>query len=195
MEERLKQRLIGVLLLALLAAILAPLLLRSPEEVRVALDLDIPEKPEPMEIEPAPVVADVEREATGERIAADREQVRADAEAYQEAREREDPSEDALEKDALEDGPPADDAREPELSGWAVQLGSFESERNARRMAEQLGDRGYNAFVRASERDGDTFYRVFAGPELERERALELRDRLAGEDEGALEGLVVPLDP
>ena len=192
MEERLKQRLIGVLLLALLAAILAPLLLRSPEEVRVALDLELPEEPRPMDIDPEPVIDDSERRAAGERIDEARDRVRRDADAYQEARKE-------AEEEGQEDQKAAEkaaDAREPELSGWAVQLGSFGSEDNARAMAEQLRDRGQNAFVRSGERDdGEALYRVFAGPELERDAARALRDRLADEDEAGVDGLVVPLDP
>ena len=45
MHLRTRQRVIGLLLLLLLAAILAPLVLRTPEQVRLALDMSIPEAP------------------------------------------------------------------------------------------------------------------------------------------------------
>ena len=187
MEDRAKQRLIGVLLLALLVAILAPLLLRSPEEVRVALDLAIPEEPEISAMPAEPVVDEEDRAAVVDEIRQDREQVRRESEAYHQALEA-----------APDDVEPQEEmviSGEPPLSGWAVQLGSFGSRDNAVGLVGELRDAGQNAFVREGEHEGEARYRVFAGPELERDAALALRDRLAGDERFALEGLVVPLDP
>ncbi len=187
MEDRAKQRLIGVLLLALLVAILAPLLLRSPEEVRVALDLAIPEEPEISGVPAEPVVDEAERAAVVEEIRRDREQVRRESEAHHQALEAAPEGLDPQEEMVIPGEPP--------LSGWAVQLGSFGDRDNARELASALRDAGQNAFIREVEPDGELRYRVFAGPELERDAALGLRDRLAEDERFALEGLVVPLDP
>lgn len=49
------------------------------------------------------------------------------------------------------------------MSGWVVQVASFGDEANARRLAEQLsGD--YDAFYRAGDVNGKTYYRVRIGP-------------------------------
>ena len=82
MQQRTRQRLIGLLLLLLLAAIVAPLVLRSPEQVRVALDMSIPEPPAMDEPEVAPVIGEREQVATDEQIS---DEQRAVAEAGERA--------------------------------------------------------------------------------------------------------------
>ncbi|HBM22346.1 MAG TPA: cell division protein, partial [Alcanivorax sp.] len=68
---------IGLLLLLLLAAILAPLVLRTPEQVRLALDMSIPEAPRISEPEIAPVVSEEEQAATDRQIDEEQQQVAA----------------------------------------------------------------------------------------------------------------------
>lgn len=64
------------------------------------------------------------------------------------------------------------------LSAWAVQVGSFASQDNAERLSEALKKRGYRAFVTRLADNGKVFYRVRVGPEQERERAEQLARRL-----------------
>lgn len=61
MNVKTRQRLIGFLLLMVLAAILAPLVLRSPHQVRVALDMAIPPAPKTQAPPTAPVVSDAQQ--------------------------------------------------------------------------------------------------------------------------------------
>ena len=68
---------IGLLLLLLLAAILAPLVLRTPEQVRLALDMSIPEAPRISEPDIAPVVSEEEQAATDRQIDEEQQQVAA----------------------------------------------------------------------------------------------------------------------
>ncbi|MEM7081302.1 MAG: SPOR domain-containing protein [Pseudomonadota bacterium] len=56
-------------------------------------------------------------------------------------------------------------------SGWAVQVGSFASEANARRLTAQLQDKSYRAFITESDSSGRTLYRVRVGPVAERDEA------------------------
>ncbi|MBT8144777.1 MAG: SPOR domain-containing protein, partial [Gammaproteobacteria bacterium] len=63
-------------------------------------------------------------------------------------------------------------------AGWAVQVGSFSSETNARRLAGLLQSSDYPAFVARHVVQGRVMYRVRVGPEPTRERALELAERL-----------------
>lgn len=75
MHLKTRQRLIGLLLLLLLAAVLAPLVLRTPDQVRVALDMSIPEPPTVEEPEVAPVIGERETAATDRQIDEERQAV------------------------------------------------------------------------------------------------------------------------
>lgn len=64
------------------------------------------------------------------------------------------------------------------LRAWAVQVGSFASKDNAERLSELLKSRGYRAFVARTSDQGRTLYRVRVGPEQDRARAEALARRL-----------------
>ena len=180
MEDQGRQRWVGALLLVLLVVILAPLVLRSPEEVRVALDMEIPEQPAISQLDIQPVADEDEVARVVANIEADRQAVEAESESHQLLLEQADEVDQAA--------PP-----EPPMSGWAVQVGSFSERANADALAQRLRDANYNAFVRAFDQDNRRLYRVLAGPELQRERAQALRQRLQHDQQFAFEGLVVPL--
>ncbi|HZF25449.1 MAG TPA: SPOR domain-containing protein [Steroidobacteraceae bacterium] len=71
-------------------------------------------------------------------------------------------------------------------SSWAVQLGSFASEENAGRLAKDLKSRGYKAFVSRIDSGSRTRYRVRVGPEQDRARAENLAERLRREGRSAV---------
>lgn len=75
------------------------------------------------------------------------------------------------------------------LTVWAIQLGSFGESTNALGLRDRLRARGYAAFVRAAYSSTGAVTRVFVGPELYREKADSVRDRLYTET--TLDGLVV----
>jgi len=178
---------IGLLLLLLLAAILAPLVLRTPEQVRLALDMSIPEAPRISEPDIAPVVSEEEQAATDRQIDEEQQQVAA---AEPEPRVappvvEEEPSADEEPSEAPQ--PAAQDAPQP---GFTVQVASFSDVANAQALVARLRDAGYSAYHREVRQDGNTWQRVFVGPEIKRERAEALRQRLADDKAFALEGLV-----
>ncbi|MGB1408262.1 SPOR domain-containing protein [Alloalcanivorax venustensis] len=187
MHLRTRQRVIGLLLLLLLAAILAPLVLRTPEQVRLALDMSIPEAPRISEPEIAPVVSEEEQAATDRQIDEEQQQVAA-AEPEPRAAPpvvEEEPSADEEPSEAPQ--PAAQDAPQP---GFTVQVASFSDVANAQALVARLRDAGYSAYHREVRQDGNTWQRVFVGPEIKRERAEALRQRLADDKAFALEGLV-----
>jgi len=184
---RTRQRVIGLLLLLLLAAILAPLVLRTPEQVRLALDMSIPEAPRISEPDIAPVVSEEEQAATDRQIDEEQQQVAA-AEPEPRAAPpvvEEEPSADEEPSEAPQ--PAAQDAPQP---GFTVQVASFSDVANAQALVARLRDAGYSAYHREVRQDGNTWQRVFVGPEIKRERAEALRQRLADDKAFALEGLV-----
>ncbi|WP_017942109.1 MULTISPECIES: SPOR domain-containing protein [unclassified Thioalkalivibrio] len=78
---------------------------------------------------------------------------------------------------------------EPVQAGWAIQVGSFRDEDNARDQSARLRDAGWPAFIDDSTADGRPIYRVKVGPLAQREEAVKLGERL--QDELELSGIVV----
>jgi len=180
---------IGLLLLLLLAAILAPLVLRTPEQVRLALDMSIPEAPRISEPDIAPVVSEEEQAATDRQIDEEQQQVAAAEPEPQVAPPvvEEEPSADEEPSAEDEPQPATQDAPQP---GFTVQVASFSDVANAQALVARLREAGYSAYHREVRQDGNTWQRVFVGPEIKRERAEALRQRLADDKAFALEGLV-----
>ena len=160
MHLRTRQRVIGLLLLLLLAAILAPLVLRTPEQVRLALDMSIPEAPRISEPEIAPVVSEEEQAATDRQIDEEQQPV-----AAAEPEPRVAPP--VVEEEPSANGEPsADEAPQPAAQdapqpGFTVQVASFSDVANAQALVARLREAGYSAYHREVRQDGNTWQRVF----------------------------------
>jgi cell division septation protein DedD len=61
---------------------------------------------------------------------------------------------------------------------WSVQVNAFPVERDARRLAKRLTDRGYDAFVVTADIGGKTWYRVRVGRFATRSDAKALQEEL-----------------
>jgi len=72
-------------------------------------------------------------------------------------------------------------AEEPRtgLSGWAVQIGSFSSKKNAYALRDKLRKQGFAAFVETLYEQDNPSFRVRVGPELKRELAEKLQKKVA----------------
>lgn len=71
----------------------------------------------------------------------------------------------------------ASSAEAPTSGRWAVQVGTFSKEANAERLVKQLRDQGQSAFVMPLKSGGATLYRVRIGPMKDRASAeAALRD-------------------
>lgn len=194
MDKQLGQRIVGAILLLLLAAIVTPFLLRSPEQVRVALDMELPPPPEAPTLPIVPAVSDEEVAEAELRIDEERDQVRRDGEQLLAVTPDDTADADA---DAAPPPEPAAEAprEDPPLSGWAVQVGSFSRAEGATELASRLRDAGYRAFTQPFDQGDQRLHRVFLGPELQRDRAAELRERIAADEAFGLQGLVVSVGP
>lgn len=73
--------------------------------------------------------------------------------------------------------------------GWAVQLGAFRTREEADKLRERLRGAQFAAFVDQTSSNGQTLWRVRAGPEAGRDGATRLRDRI--KEKLKLDGLVV----
>lgn len=153
MEQRLKQRLIGAVVLVALAVIFVPLVLQGPVE-RPPTDV-------PIEIPPKPAVNVPQRPAADEQAGA--------------------PAVSAPFTSIVP--PADSPSRTPTgLAAWAVQVGSFGAEANAQSLRDQLRSKGYAAYTEAVESDGKTFYRVRVGPTAKRENAEHMQAALAAKE-------------
>ncbi len=72
----------------------------------------------------------------------------------------------------------------PDLSSgayYAVQVGSFASSVNAKRLTQKLIDKGYSAYMENVKTEGKTIYRVRVGKVNSRQEAQTLEDKLSQE--------------
>jgi DedD protein len=72
---------------------------------------------------------------------------------------------------------------------WAVQLGSFSSQKNAEKLAADLRSQGYAAFLSQLQTDSGKLHRVRIGPQKDRDSATSMAARL---DSTGHAGQVVP---
>ncbi len=86
--------------------------------------------------------------------------------------------------DAPASAVPADRA-----GGWAVQLGAFKTADDANKLRGRLQGAGFVAYVDKLASEGQTLWRVRAGPETDRANADKLRGRI--KDKLKIDGLVV----
>ncbi len=69
-------------------------------------------------------------------------------------------------------------SEESSISAWALQLGSFSSEKNAQSMRDTLRVKGYASYVDVQKKPGKVVYRVRIGPELDKQQLEKLKRKL-----------------
>ncbi|GAB4345189.1 MAG: hypothetical protein Kow006_02060 [Gammaproteobacteria bacterium] len=168
MEERIRQRLVGAVVLVALGVIFIPMLFDTPNEGWLGEERPlIPPKPAeieelakapPPEIDlPPPKPAEAEAPTPRKPVPV--------SEAPRE---------------------PVTDAR---LARWAVQVGSFSSRENALRLRDSLRKQGFKAYIEVLEENGKQITRVRVGPELDEARARRLMEEL--KRKAKIDGIVV----
>ena len=75
------------------------------------------------------------------------------------------------------------------VTGWVVQVGSFEQRANANQLRDKLRHKGFAAFVEPRKDSHDKVYRVRVGPELKRPTAEDLQKKLLKQEK--LKGIVM----
>ncbi len=182
MNERLKQRLVGAVVLVSLAVIFIPMLLDGGEEGGMPLfGSNIPDKPdyrfEPLDIplEPVEPVPDEKPVLVDKPEPVEEKPVKKQASEEQAKTEKlvikhNEPPKPATTRDKPE--PKA------EAVGWVVQVGSFSSSENAFALRDKLRAKGFTTFVERLKTNGSTVYRVRIGPELERATAESQLEKL-----------------
>lgn len=155
MDDGLKQRLIGAIILLALAVIFLPVLFDREGLEPVNTVSQIPPQPEivPVTIpEPKPP-ANVEPAPEPERMFVPDEASVAEPEL----------------PGLQTDGTP---------KSWVLQIASFRSEGNANALRDKLISAGYSAYTRTIKYKNGTVTRVFVGPKLDRERLISEQETI-----------------
>ncbi|WP_231880660.1 MULTISPECIES: SPOR domain-containing protein [unclassified Alcanivorax] len=202
MDNRARQRIVGIVLLLILAGALAPFLFRTPEQVRNALDMRIPEPPEHKTVLVEPVVPQERLDTADERIVTDRQAIRdaaeqqlndEDAKTVPKEPEPVTPVKENAPVPPPEEPvtpPQIDPADGPVLAGFVVQTGSYSDADNASGMVDKLKDAGYRAYIQTDSHEGKVVHRVMVGPEIRKDDAESTRQKLADDERFKLKGLV-----
>jgi len=159
-ELKLKQRLMGMIVVASLAIIFLPMLFDGSNEERLRLTTTIPEAPE----------ISVERVSVAE-IRAGMQSLEADSAARLPTEvidHREYPASDTLTMD--ENGLPV---------GWSLQVASFKSSEKARLLRSEIRDIGHKSYILESLTNKGLFYQVLVGPSLDKTSLQETGEELA----------------
>lgn len=178
MEIRVRERLVGALVLVALVVLLVPALLRGPQR--------------PQDPAPAPATKSVEVTlGDGSAAAADDTLVPEPATPAaapttapappQPAARATAPAPDSAgaaagPETAMVPAPASGPRSEP--TAWAVQLGAFSTREKADGLVADLRRRGYAAFVLEYRGGGQVLHRVRVGPEQDRARAVAIAERL-----------------
>lgn len=195
MDNGLKQRIIGAIVLVIAAVIFLPMLLSGQDEtVRVEVDA-----PEPPEMDPTPIAraAPVELAEPEQLPDIPPSVPTPDPIEPPQPGAPETPPEPAVAvapaaPPVASPPPPAEPEPAAAQGDWVVQLGSFSSASNASALSEKLRTQGYNAYTVPSQVNGNSITRVFVGPVVDRDGANRLRDELARRS--GSKGMVVAYD-
>jgi DedD protein len=174
MEQQLKQRLIGAVVLVSLAVIFIPVILEGPDDEWSPRDHTIPEPPRvdfraAMEL-PLPEAQPDEEIAPS--VVAEQPGVEPEAAAA--------PDEEPPGKPQLQPAPetqPAAEVNELE-PGWYAQVGSFSQPANAEGLRDSINKAGFTAHLQQVASTKGTSYRVLVGPQPTREGAGQLLEKL-----------------
>lgn len=176
MNDGLKQRLVGAVVLAALAVIFVPSLLREQQPEPVDTRTQIPERPaieplafevpqQPDNIEPAPAPDTMFLpEDPGQPV-------HDDLELDSEVRE---PTEQPEESDKSAT-PDKEQLAEQGVQAWVVQVASFSNSETANKLRDRLQEQGYKAYVRSVAIGSGTVSRVYIGPKLKRAEAESIK--------------------
>jgi len=189
-ENKIKQRVVGGLVLLALAVIFIPMVLDFRKDYdQVINGTNIPPKPkdfriETFELNETPQV-EVPRLSTAESVEETvskhplvQQKRAADAAAPQ-------PPPPIERAAAVKKNVPAASSHE----GWTVQVGSFGSKTNAQGLRDKIAKKGFTAFVDSVNVNGKLSHRVRVGPTVDKGKANSLKNRL--QKEMSLKGLVI----
>ncbi len=176
MNDVLKQRLVGALLIIVLGIVFWPLIFTDPNQPSLNRTSQVPampnlrkmqlQAPEPVaDIEPAGGRYDLALMAEAEEL----ERLAASTDRSQQA----DPAS-VVEATATGKAKSSLDDRGIPIA-WVIQVITVRKKDRAELLVKQLVDGGYKAYFRPSEQSGEVFYKVYVGPRFERKAMNSLK--------------------
>lgn len=153
MNETLKQRIVGAIVITALAAIFVPMLFDDPisESDNFSNELSLPQEPvDDMQ----PLLDDIPKTSAQVLSRPAPAQIDLQAKTVKQA------------------------VKEPKLKSWIIQVGSFSQEQNAIEFRDKLRKNKFTAYVDSVKSDQGTLYRLRVGPELDEKRALKTQQKL-----------------
>jgi DedD protein len=190
MDQMLKQRLIGAIVIIALAVIFIPMILEGPDDelsprtqdmppppiidYQTEVELPMPEESTESSESLADTTTDLEVSAIPEPPISKSEVVTIEAEA---------PVQQAEPSVATPTSPaiPSRAVTSITTGGWILQVGSFSQQANALSLRDRLKKSGYQASVKDVKAAGGTIHRVLVGPVSDRAAAEKLRNKLVSE--------------
>jgi len=204
METTLKQRLIGAAVIIALAVIFVPMILdgsgrqesvtlnmENPPEPTFTFDSDLPDikgldQLPPMSMsEKSTAIVDTANESISE-VADEKKPVETENKATV-------PTAAQISKPTVVEATENIIETNPALTAWAVQVAAFGEKGKALALQEKLVASNFSAFTERTGNSDKSVYRVKVGPELKRENAEKLRDKI--EKEHGLKGSFVTKHP
>jgi len=193
-NNRIKQRIVGAVILVSIAVIVLPMILSESGESEIS-GSNIPQKPDhlvkteiiPLEIKKLPDPADsVQRRVVQERSNVESVSIKESPEVVVATPVKEAVT--APEAGLVTKPQPPKAEAIATVSGWVVQVGSFSSQSNAMALRDKLRGNGFNTFVERV--DGSNIvYRVRVGPEIKKAQAQAVQAAL--KEKMTLDGLVI----
>jgi len=202
-DNILKQRLVGALILLALGIVFWPIIFVAPEEARLREGIMAPPPPsvsrEPL---PAPSDAGLRGSPPREAIAEQPDVTLPDANAPAGQGAQQAPTDQAAADGSASEEtaalpapvprPSADEPyptrdRAPEVAAfdddglpvaWVLQVATVSSVQKARKLRDELIGNGEKAFYEPLRRDNDTLYRVYVGPKFERAQLAPVKARV-----------------
>ena len=189
-DNRIKQRIIGAIVLVSLGIIFIPMILSGGREQTMPLfGSPIPDKPDNiknikvLEFENTPTPPAPPSEM---RSPVDNYSKEGDKPVIQPSQPKAEEKQ-KVTQDATTTKTPAKESQP--LKAWAVQVGSFENQKNAIALKDKLIKKGFRAFVERIVTQDKTSYRVRVGPEVRRENAENLQKKI--EQKMNIKGIVM----
>lgn len=195
MEQQLKQRLVGAVVLVSLAVIFIPFILEGPDDELTPRYQELPEAPQIDYNASIELPLPAARPSAGKPSPVVQEEAAVEAPAVV-------PDPPPAAGPVPEPAPPAPaPPPEPAIApqqpdtavppGWYAQVGSFSQHENASGLRDALSKAGHKAHVQQAATGSGHSYRVLVGPSASREAATRVLDKLAAGMQ--LQGLVIEM--
>ena len=193
METTLKQRLIGAAVIIALAVIFVPMILDgSGRQESVALNVEVPPEPtftfdselpdpkkldELAQIEQSDDAQEASKDAPAE-LDPNKQATTVKEQSSDSAKKTSDQAKQQVATAPVVEATSNQIKTNPALSAWAVQVAAFGEKSKAVALQEKLLASNLTAFTEQSGKGNKIVYRVKVGPELQREKAEKLRDKI-----------------